>query len=146
MITTCPNCESKLQANSAFCPNCGHDLRKLETAKLEDSTTHVHAKTSTQSKFGTPSASLWISFVVGTIVLESIYGHYKLFAEPNANYGSLLGLVVGSGLGFLLVVLIPTTVISLIIYVIRKKFPDKEFTSMIYIFTIILSIFFLSAQ
>lgn len=76
--------------------------------------------------------------------MEMHYGFYRGFTSPNANIGSLIGKIIGSGAGFLIVVLIPSLAISLVIYAIKKKFPKDEFATLVYVFTILASIFFLS--
>lgn len=144
-MTNCPNCNKVLLDNHSFCPNCGQDLRESISKKSESITSTKGAELpNTLTKLKNPNISIWVSLFVGIIVMEIRNGFYKHFFTPNSNISSLIGSIIGAGAGFLIVVLILPLTISLIIYLVKKKFPKDEFASLVYLFTILVALFFLS--
>lgn len=145
-MSKCANCNKELIADHAFCPNCGHDLRQYYTT-VENNRPEslIKEKSSFLKRLGSPSGSIGVSLFIGTIVMDMINGYFsKYLTDRNADIASLIGTVLGAGFGFLIVVLIPSLTISLIAYAIKKKFPKDEFATMIYVFTVLVSWFFLS--
>jgi hypothetical protein len=142
-MNRCVKCNKELIADHSFCPNCGYDLRQSNVI-TDLPQKGQRKKTSLLSRLGSPNGSIWISFFIGVVMMEMHYGFYRGFTSPNANIGSLIGKIIGSGAGFLIIVLIPSLAISLIIYAIKKKFPKAEFATLVYVFTILASIIFLS--
>jgi hypothetical protein len=141
----CSNCNKELIAEHSFCPNCGYDLRQSNVVDKKDlPQKEQRKKPSFLNRLGSPNGSIWISFFIGIIVMEMRNGFYKYFTSQNASIPSLIGSILGSGAGFLIVVLIPALAISLIAYAIKKKFPQAEFATLVYVFTILVSLFFLS--
>lgn len=142
-MNKCPNCNKELFADHSFCPNCGHDLRQHQVINGSATAQETKEKRSVLSRLWTPTGSIWVSLFVGIIVMDMINGYFKYLSKPNANTASLIGAMLGSGLGFLIIVLALPLVISLIAYAIKKKFPRDEFTAMVYALMILLACFFL---
>lgn len=144
-MTNCINCSKELLADHSFCPSCGYDLRQYKKLETEQLFPKERAKRkSFLDILRSPKGSVWLSFLVGICVIEMRTGYYKNFTNENANIASLFGSIIGGGAGFLIFILIPTLSVSLIVFAIRRKFPKKIFVTMIYVFTIIATIFFLS--
>lgn len=145
MESMCPNCKSNFEVEHFFCPSCGFDLRNNST------TTETISKTKTELKrksiidiLGSPGGSISISLIVGTITMDMINGYYRYLGSPKNDTASLIGAILGGGVGFLIIAAGPALVISLIFLAINKKFPKDGFVTMLYIFTVIVSWFFLS--
>ncbi len=141
----CINCNQELVAEHSFCPNCGYDLRnsKYSDQKIPPSKEKKTKKT-ILNRISSPSGSIWISFLIGTMIMEMKNELHKYFYSEEDNLPGVLGQIVGAGLGFLIIAIIPSLTISLIIYAIKKKFPRNEFSLMVYVFTLLESYLFLS--
>lgn len=141
----CSNCNNELLADHSFCPNCGYDLRQPTVMAEKDLPQKgQRKKVSLLRRLGSPNGSIWILFLVGTFIMEMHNGLYIYFTRRDANIAGLIGSILGAGAGFLIVVLIPALVISLNAYAVKQKFPKAEFATLVYVFNIRASIFFLS--